>query len=107
MRGRRGQADAERELLGPLEVRHAREQLSLRQRQLLELSSTMEALAPQDTLRKAQAADAMREAADLAQFQADMEAQRCGARVWGVRVSGAPGGAWCVGLFVTIGTCAP
>ena len=63
------QADTERDLLGPLEVRHARELLDLRQRQLFELSSTMEALAPEDVLRKAQAAEAMHEAQELAQFQ--------------------------------------
>ena len=59
----------QRETLGPLEVQHAREQLALRQRQLFELSSTMEALAPGDVLRKAQAEEALREAQELAKFQ--------------------------------------
>lgn len=68
-----GKQDAAREtVLQELEVRHAREQLDLRQRQLAQIAEAFRDLAPEQVLRRAAAEEAAREAEEIAAFQAEL-----------------------------------
>jgi hypothetical protein len=69
-------AAAQKAALEELDVRHAGEQVGLRQRQLAEISDAYRELAPQEVLLRAEADAAAAQAAELASFQADMEKQR-------------------------------
>jgi hypothetical protein len=62
----------ERAVIEDIEVKHAQEQLALRQRQLGELSNAFQELAPEDVLRRHEAEEASREAAKLREFQTKM-----------------------------------
>ena len=70
------QAALEKSVLSELEVKHAREQLEVRQRHLAELATSYQRLAPQDVLRNAEAEQAMKEAEELREFQERMEKER-------------------------------
>jgi hypothetical protein len=72
----RRRAEVERECVAAMEVKHASQHIDLRQRQLNEIASTMQELAPQDVARRAEAEQAMRDADELRRFQVEMERER-------------------------------
>jgi len=59
-----------------LEGQHASEMITLRQRQLAEVSEAFSALAPEDILRRHEMEEAAKEAQELAAFQAEMESEK-------------------------------
>jgi hypothetical protein len=62
--------------LEEVELRHAREQLNLRQRQLGEVADTYAKLAPEAVLQRHEAEEAKRAAEELAAFQTKLQQQR-------------------------------
>ena len=72
-----GRAAAEGAELGrEMEAEHARQVIELRQRQLAEVSDAFSSLAPEDILRRHEMETAAAEAAELADFQAEMEREK-------------------------------
>ena len=69
-------ATAEASLAAEVEGKHNSEQISLRQRQLAEVSEAFSALAPEDILRRHEMEEAAKEAQELAAFQAEMESEK-------------------------------
>jgi len=72
----KARADTETSVREELDVRFAREQLALRQRQLNEIAAAMAHLAPNDILRKHEAEEAAKEAAALEAFQSKLVKDR-------------------------------
>jgi hypothetical protein len=62
--------------LETIEVRHAKEQLALKHRQLNEINMAFKELAPHEVARRQEAAQAAQAAEDLAKFQNDIEERR-------------------------------
>jgi hypothetical protein len=69
-------ADVQAACIEEIELRHAREQLNLRQRQLGEISDTYAKLAPEAVLQRHEAEEARKEANELAAFQENLQKQR-------------------------------
>lgn len=70
----RGEAEAQ--LREQLEAKHARQQLSLRQRQLSEIAGALQKLTPHETLRRREAEEAAKEAEELRRFEEEMESEK-------------------------------
>jgi len=70
------QSDAEKRALESMEVKHAKQQMSNKQRQLGELAAMLKAVAPDDKERLAEAERALQEAQELLQFQENMQRER-------------------------------
>ena len=62
--------------LYPTEVKHAREQLALRERHLSEVSFAFSQLAPTDVVRREEAEEAEREAQAMKEYQESLAAER-------------------------------
>jgi hypothetical protein len=69
-------ADVQAACIEEIELRHAREQLNLRQRQLGEVADTYAKLAPEAVLQRHEAEEARKEANELAAFQENLQKQR-------------------------------
>lgn len=70
------QEEAESSLREQLEAKHARQQLTLRQRQLAEIAGALQKLTPHETLRRREAEEAAREAEELRRFEEEMESEK-------------------------------
>lgn len=68
--------EAEAQLREQLEAKHARQQLSLRQRQLAEIAGALQKLTPHETLRRREAEEAAKEADELRRFEEEMEQEK-------------------------------
>ena len=70
------QTNVQMEATSTLDQKHAEAQLTLRQRQLAEVSHAFAELAPEDVLKKKQAEQAHRAEEELAEFKASMEREQ-------------------------------